>query len=110
MDSILLRSIVKKCVVCATEEEYNEALKERMKKRKRTLVSEESPDRLGLYWAAGASDGKGWLWDMDWNEWYKGKDTDFDGIKAHIENLIKEKQAERTSRVNVLPQTDRADL
>jgi hypothetical protein len=50
------------------------------------------------------------MWDMDWNEWYKGKDTDLDGIKAHIEKLIKEKQAERTSRINVPPETDQTDL
>jgi hypothetical protein len=103
MDSILLGTIVKKCIVCATEDEYRHAFKERTKKRKRTLTSQETPDRLGLYWAAGASDGKSWMWDMDWNDWYKGGHTDFDGIKAHIEKLIKEKQAERMSRVNVPP-------
>lgn len=102
LDSIHLRTIVKKCTVCATEEEYNEAVAAKMKRRRTKIKGEESPDRLGLYWCAGASDGKSWMWDMDWNKWYKGKDTDCDDIKHYIDGLIEEKRAERTRRVNVL--------
>jgi len=101
VDSIHLRTIVKHCVVCATEDEYNDAMAAKKKRSRKALWGGACPDRMGLYWCAGASDGKSRMWDMDWKKWYKGEDTDFDGIQSHIEGLIKEKRAERSRRVKV---------
>jgi len=100
VDSIRLSTIVNRCTVCATEDEYNDAVVALTRHRK-PLRRGACPDRMALYWCAGATDGKSWMWDMDWKKWYKGENTDFDGIKSHIERLINEKRAERSRRVKV---------
>jgi len=101
MDTIHLRTIVKHCTVFATEAEYNDAVAAKAKRHRKAHLGGACPDRMGLYWCAGASDGKSRNWNMDWKIWYKGEQTDFDGIKIHIESLINEKRAERSRRVKV---------
>ena len=55
----------------------------------------KGPDKEAVYFCPQAVNAKVGRFDFDWNEWYKGADTDHEGIIAYIQAQVKKKKEPR---------------
>jgi hypothetical protein len=96
-----LFTIHKHAKIFSTRKEYDDY----RPKRKRKIID---PDLEAVYYCPEAAEAKVGRFEFNWNEWYKGPNTDFKGIIKYINTQIaslKQKRQPGTRVTFVYPQS-----
>jgi hypothetical protein len=90
-------TISKHAKIFSTRKEYDDYTP----KRKRKIID---PDQEAVYFCPEAAEARVGRFEFNWNEWYKGRDTDFDGIIKYIETQVASLKQNRKqgTRVTIL--------